>query len=149
MFDNRLKNFFLSKRKMKQILKAVIFETLSWVYTYGFRMCLVHCVAIFCNLPWYYSSKVSNKKLQRNAENACRNRMTCVKAALNTYVCKNLRSNFLKSSVTFDTWKLWLARHFPCAKLIKYVNVFSSAKHCIKVSHQVNWTSWKLYNFLL
>ncbi len=35
-------------------------------------MRLPHCVAIFYNLPWFCSI---NKKLQRNAENACGNRM--------------------------------------------------------------------------
>jgi len=30
-----------------------------------------HCLAIFYNLPWFYSIKVSNKKSQRNVVNAC------------------------------------------------------------------------------
>jgi hypothetical protein len=38
-------------------------------------MCLPRCVAIFYNLSWFCSIKVSNKKLQCNAENACGNRM--------------------------------------------------------------------------
>jgi hypothetical protein len=39
------------------------------------RIRLPHCVAIFYNLPWFSLIKVSNKKSQRNAENACGNRM--------------------------------------------------------------------------
>jgi len=38
-------------------------------------MRLQHCVAIFYNSPWFFSIKVNDKKLQRNAENACGNRM--------------------------------------------------------------------------
>jgi len=38
-------------------------------------MHLPHCVTIFYNVPWFCSIKVSNKKLQCNAENACGNRM--------------------------------------------------------------------------
>jgi hypothetical protein len=38
-------------------------------------MHLPHCVAIFYKLPWFCSTKVIYEKLQRNAENACRNRM--------------------------------------------------------------------------
>jgi len=34
-------------------------------------MCLLHCVAIFYNLPWFFSIKVSNKKSHRNVENSC------------------------------------------------------------------------------
>ncbi len=48
---------------------------LSWVYTSGFCLRLPHCFAILYNLPWFCSIKVSNKKLQHNAENACGNRM--------------------------------------------------------------------------
>jgi len=40
-----------------------------------FRMRLPHCIAIFYNLPWFFSIKVSSKKSQRNVENACGNRM--------------------------------------------------------------------------
>jgi hypothetical protein len=50
-------------------------NTLSLVYTSGFRMRLPHCVAIFYKLPWFCSTKVSYEKSQRNAENACGNRM--------------------------------------------------------------------------
>jgi len=59
-------NLYLSHR-------LVIFS--SWVYTSGFRMRLPHCIAIFYNLPWFCSIKVSIKKLQSNAENACGNRV--------------------------------------------------------------------------
>jgi len=38
-------------------------------------MRLPNCVAIYYNLPWFCSIKVSNKKLQRNAENACENQI--------------------------------------------------------------------------
>jgi len=38
-------------------------------------MLLLHCIAIFYNLPWFCSIKVSNKKWQLNAENACGNWM--------------------------------------------------------------------------
>jgi len=49
---------------------------LTWlVYTSDFRMRLPHYVAIFYNLPWFCSIKVSNKKSQPNAVNACGNRM--------------------------------------------------------------------------
>jgi len=45
------------------------------VYTSGFRMRFPHCIAIFYYLPWLSKIKVSYKKLQRNAVNACGNRM--------------------------------------------------------------------------
>jgi hypothetical protein len=38
-------------------------------------MRLPHCVTIFYNLRWFCSIKVSNRKLQRNAENTCGNWM--------------------------------------------------------------------------
>jgi len=38
-------------------------------------MHLPHCVAIFYNLPWFCSIKVSNKKLQHNSEKAWGNWM--------------------------------------------------------------------------
>ncbi len=46
---------------------------LSWVYTSDFRMRWPHYVAIFYNIPWFCSIKVSYKKLQRNAETGCVN----------------------------------------------------------------------------
>jgi len=45
------------------------------IYTSSFRMRFPHCVAIFYNLPWFCSIKVSYKKSQRNVVNACGNRM--------------------------------------------------------------------------
>jgi len=48
---------------------------LSWIYTSSLRMRLPHCFPIFYNLAWFCSIKVSNKKLQCNAENACGNQM--------------------------------------------------------------------------
>jgi len=47
----------------------------SLVYTSGFRMCLLHCIAIFYNLTWFCSIKVSKIKLQCNVEKTCRNRV--------------------------------------------------------------------------
>jgi len=38
-------------------------------------MRLPHCIAIFYKLPWFCSTKVNYEKSQRNAENACGNRM--------------------------------------------------------------------------
>jgi len=38
-------------------------------------MRLPQCVAIFYKLPWFCLTKVIYEKLQRNAENACGNRM--------------------------------------------------------------------------
>ncbi len=61
-----------------------LISILSWVYTSDFRMRFSHCVAIFYNLPWFSSIKVSNKKLQCNAENACGNRMC--KCAFRTWI---------------------------------------------------------------
>jgi len=51
------------------------FKEAEYVYTSGFRMRFPHCVAIFYYLPWLNNTKVSYKKLQRNRENACGNRM--------------------------------------------------------------------------
>jgi len=80
----------------KQWTKRIC-SPLSWVYTSGFLMHLPHCIAIFYNLPWFWSIKVSNKKSQRNAENTCKNQM-CKRAFRNnpelsekTKSLKNLR----------------------------------------------------------
>ncbi len=44
---------------------------LKLVYTSGFRMRFLHCVAIFYYLPWLRKTKVSYKKSQRNEVNVC------------------------------------------------------------------------------
>jgi len=54
------------------------------VYTFGFCMRFSHCVAIFYNLPWLSKIKVSYKKSQRNAVNACRNGM-CKLSFINNF----------------------------------------------------------------
>jgi hypothetical protein len=50
-------------------------------------MRLPHCVAIFYNLPWFCSIKVSNKKLQHNAENASGSRMCKCTFREGKFVC--------------------------------------------------------------
>ncbi len=59
-------------------------SNLSWVYTSSLHLRYPHCVAIFYNLPWFWSIKVSNKKSQCNAENACGNQIC--KHALNNQI---------------------------------------------------------------
>ncbi len=73
--DNKVTTI-LSIRIMKSFWRdRLVTPSLSWVYTSGFRMRLLHCVAIVYNLPWFCSIKISCKKLQCNVENSCRNRM--------------------------------------------------------------------------
>jgi len=55
--------------------KSYEMNALRRVYTSGFCMCLLHCVAIFYYLPWLMKTKVKYRKSQRNAENAWGNRM--------------------------------------------------------------------------
>jgi len=55
--------------------RALTRTVLRPVYTSGFHMRFLHCVAIFDNLPWLSKTKVSYKKLQRNAVNKFGNRM--------------------------------------------------------------------------
>jgi hypothetical protein len=44
---------------------GIMSEDWSQVYTSGFRMRLLHCIAIFNYLPWFCSTKVSNKKCNK------------------------------------------------------------------------------------
>ncbi len=102
-------NFFnwILKRKIKSgnfFRCSAMKQHLSWVYTSGFCMRLPHCVVIFNNLPWFCSIKVSNKKLQRNAENACGNRMCKRAFSLNaqTNICRTSERNLAWGSPIND-----------------------------------------------
>jgi len=79
----------------------ITYQGLSWVYTSSFRMRLPHCVAIFYNLPWFCSIKVSYKKLQCNVENACGNRMC--KFAFTNASLSQMFLTFTLSSFFFRT----------------------------------------------
>jgi len=59
---------------------------LRQVYTSGFCMRFPHCVAISYKLPWFPSIKVSFEKLQRNAKNACGNRMCNIMFLTTTFI---------------------------------------------------------------
>jgi len=77
-------------------------------------MPLPHCVAIFYNLPWFCSIKVSNENSQCNAENACQNRMC--KRAFTIFNCflelqfsrpypiKSCRKTFHLIQLPLDGW---------------------------------------------
>ncbi len=57
-------------------LPTIHLKLLWHVYTSGFRMRFLHCVAISYYLPRFCSIKVSNKRLQCNEENECRNQVS-------------------------------------------------------------------------
>ncbi len=61
----------------------------------GFRMRLLHCIAIFYYLPWFCSIKVSNKILQRYAENAWGNQMCKRAFSLEFFYTLKLRCDSL------------------------------------------------------
>ncbi len=60
-------------------------------------MHLQHCDAIFYYLPWLSKTKVSNKNLQCNVENACGNRM-CKRAL-------RVKSKLLKGLCYYWIWE--------------------------------------------
>ncbi len=75
-------NFKLHLRVSRNILNGPLKLGLHIRFSY---MRLPHCSGIFYNLPWFCLIKVSNKKLQHNAENACKNRM-CKRALRDDYL---------------------------------------------------------------
>ncbi len=57
------------------LFKVKLYSYLRHIYTSGFRMNFLHCVAIFYYLPWLSKTKVIYKKSQYNSVNACGNWM--------------------------------------------------------------------------
>jgi len=79
---------------------------LSWVYTSGFWMRLLHCFAIFNNLPWFCSIKVSYKNCnamqKMHAETGCVNApLNCIMKYLDFWNQKMLEKQTLCSMFHF------------------------------------------------
>jgi len=79
-------------------------------------MRLPHCVAIFYKILWFRSTNVIYEKLQRNAENACGNRMC--KQAL-TYVLTSFWTMYVRSNSDH-----WIDFHRPFGRLIGEMKVW-------------------------
>jgi len=69
------------------LFKVKLYSYLRHIYTSGFRMHFLHCVAIFYYLPWLSKTKVIYKKLQQNSVN-CGN-----------WMCKLSFTSILGSSI--------------------------------------------------
>jgi len=116
-------SFIFMKSKVCKITKknCWYYSTclLSWVYTFGFRTHLPHCIAIFYKLPWFCSTKVIYEKSQRNAENACGNRM-----------CKRAFSSAKERII-----HLWLHSQNPCDE------GWGEAPRSVYLPHH-HWRAW-------
>ncbi len=97
-------------------------------------MCLLHCVAIFYNLPSFCSIKVSYNSLQCNDENACGKRMcNCALRLINFIelflVLQNVGG---KISVEMQTPKLlWIKNNLG--------DVWSKAKYFFDLADFLTW----------
>jgi len=78
--DSLISNFYLKN------IEYFIF-VIKAEFTHPVSACIYSpALQFFCDLPWFCSIKVRNKKLQCNAENACGNRMC--KYALSNVQCR-------------------------------------------------------------